>query len=82
MRKKSGSVPLSYCWREKKYSSVLRSARKPWKLTRNFSLICAHDAMDLGSNLVYQLATSFLRDMMNDLARVVSSPPDEAITAS
>jgi hypothetical protein len=38
--------------------------------------------MDLGGNLAYQLAVMFLRDMMNDLTRVVSSPPDEAIAAS
>jgi hypothetical protein len=66
----------------KKSSSVLRSAWKPWKLTRNFSLSCAHDAMDLGGSLAYQLAAAFMRDMMNDLARVVSSPPDKAIVAS
>jgi hypothetical protein len=38
--------------------------------------------MDLGGNLAYQLTVAFLRDMMNDLERVVSSPSDEAITAS
>jgi hypothetical protein len=38
--------------------------------------------MDLGGSLTYQLAAAFLRDMMNDLARVVLSPPDEAIVAS
>jgi hypothetical protein len=42
----------------------------------------AQDAMDLGGSLTYQLVVAFLRDMMNDLARVVSSPLDEAITAS
>jgi hypothetical protein len=46
------------------------------------SLGCAHDAMDLGDSLTYQLAVAFSRDIMNDLARVVSSPPDEAITTS
>jgi hypothetical protein len=37
--------------------------------------------MDLGGSLAYQLATAFSRDMMNDLTRVVSSPPDEGIAA-
>jgi hypothetical protein len=45
-------------------------------------LIYAHDAMDLGINLAYQLVVAFLRDMMNDLVRVISSPLDEAIAAS
>jgi hypothetical protein len=36
--------------------------------------------MDLG--LAYQLAAAFLSNMMNDLARVVSSPPNKAIAAS
>jgi hypothetical protein len=38
--------------------------------------------MDLDGSLAYQLAAAFSRDMMNDLVRVVSSPPDEAIAAS
>jgi hypothetical protein len=38
--------------------------------------------MDLGGSLAYQLANAFSRDMMNDLARVASSPPDEAIATS
>jgi hypothetical protein len=38
--------------------------------------------MDLGGSLAYQLAAAFSRDVMNDLARVVSSPLDEAITTS
>jgi hypothetical protein len=38
--------------------------------------------MDLGGSLAYQLTATFSRDMMNDLVRVVSSPPDEAITTS
>jgi hypothetical protein len=38
--------------------------------------------MDLGSSLTYLLAAPFLRDMVNDLERVVSSPSDEAIVAS
>jgi hypothetical protein len=38
--------------------------------------------MDLGGSLAYQLVAAFWRVMMNDLARVVSSPPDEAIAAS
>jgi hypothetical protein len=44
-------------------------------------LRCAYVAMDLGGNLVYQFAAAFLRDMMNNLARVVSSPPNVAIAA-
>jgi hypothetical protein len=48
----------------------------------NFSFNCVQDAMDLGGSLAYQLATAFLRDMMNDLVSIVSSPPDEAIAAS
>jgi hypothetical protein len=38
--------------------------------------------MDLDGSLAYQLAAAFSRDMMNDLASVVSSPPDESIAAS
>jgi hypothetical protein len=38
--------------------------------------------MDLGGSLAYYLTAAFLRDMMNDLVRVVSSPPDEAIVTS
>jgi hypothetical protein len=45
-------------------------------------LRCAQDAMDLDGSLAYQLVAAFSRDMMNDLARVVSSPPDETIMAS
>jgi hypothetical protein len=48
----------------------------------NFSLSCAHDAMDLGGSLAYQLAVAFLSYMMNDLARVILSSPNEAIAAS
>jgi hypothetical protein len=82
MRKKSDSVSLSYCWHDKKSSSLSRSAWKLWKLTRNFYLSCAHDAMHLSGSLAYQMTAAFSRDMMNDLARVVSSPLDEAIMAS
>jgi hypothetical protein len=45
-------------------------------------LRCAHDVIDLGGSLAYQLAAVFLSDMINDLVRVVSSPPNEAIAAS
>jgi hypothetical protein len=38
--------------------------------------------MDLGGTLAYQLATAFSSDMINDLARVVSSPLNKAIAAS
>jgi hypothetical protein len=82
LRKKSGNVSLLFCWHDKKSSSIVRYAWKPWKLTRNFSLSCVHDAIDLSGNLAYQLVAAFLRDMMNDLARVISPPSDEAITAS
>jgi hypothetical protein len=81
LRNKSGNVSLSYCWQEKKSSSVLTSAWKPWKLIRNFSFRCAHDVMDLEGNLAYQLVDAFSSDMINDLPSVVSSPPNEAIAA-
>jgi hypothetical protein len=42
----------------------------------------AHDVMDLGGSLANQLAAVFSSDMINDLVRVVSSPPNEAIAAS
>jgi hypothetical protein len=82
MRKKSDNVSLSYYWQEKKSSSILTFAWKPWKLTRNFSLSCAHDVIDLSGNLAYQLAIAFSSVMINDLVRVISSPPNEAIAAS
>jgi hypothetical protein len=82
MRKKSGNVSLLYYWQEKKFSSVLTSVWKPWKLTKNFSLSCAHDVMDLGGSLVYQLVAVLSSDMINDLARVITSPLNEAIAAS
>jgi hypothetical protein len=51
-------------------------------LTRNFSFNYAHDVIDLKGSLAYQLAAAFSSDMMMDLARVVSTPPNDAITAS
>jgi hypothetical protein len=45
-------------------------------------LNCAHDVIDLKGSLTYQLAATFLSDIMNDLVRVVSSPPNEVIAAS
>jgi hypothetical protein len=42
----------------------------------------AHDVIDLGGSHAYQLATALSSDMINDLAMVVSSPPNEAIAAS
>jgi hypothetical protein len=42
----------------------------------------AHDAMDLSGSLAYQLAAIFSSDVMNDLVRVVLSPPNKAIAAS
>jgi hypothetical protein len=38
--------------------------------------------MYLSGSLAYQLAAAFSRDMINDIARVVSSPLHEAIAAS
>jgi hypothetical protein len=38
--------------------------------------------IDLNGSLVYQLAVAFSSDIMNDLVRVVSSPPNKAIAAS
>jgi hypothetical protein len=38
--------------------------------------------IDLRGSLAYQLAAVFLSDIMNDLVRVVSSPPNEFIVAS
>jgi hypothetical protein len=37
--------------------------------------------MVLGCSLAYQFVVAPSSDMMNDLARVVLSPPDEAIAA-
>jgi hypothetical protein len=44
-------------------------------------LSCAHDLMDLGGSLAYQLAIAFSSDMINDLGRVILSPLNEAIAA-
>jgi hypothetical protein len=38
--------------------------------------------MDIGGRRAYQLVVTSSRDMIKDLARVVLSPPDEAIAAS
>jgi hypothetical protein len=51
-------------------------------LTRTFSFSCAHDMIDLGGSLAYQFATALSSEMMNDFARVVSSPPQDPIAAS
>jgi hypothetical protein len=48
---------------------------------RNFSFSCPQDVMDLGYSLAYQLVDAFSSDVMNDLARVILSPPAKAITA-
>jgi hypothetical protein len=45
-------------------------------------LSCAHDVIDLGDSLAFQLAATLSSDVINDLARVISSPPNEAIAAS
>jgi hypothetical protein len=37
--------------------------------------------MNLGCNLAYHLVAAPSSDMIKDFARVVSSPPDEAIVA-
>jgi hypothetical protein len=79
LQKKYGNVSLSYCWQEKKSSSLLTFAWKPWNLTSNFYLSYAHDVMDLGGSLAYQLATTFSSDMINDLARVIWSPQNDSL---
>jgi hypothetical protein len=61
---------------------VLIFAQKPWKLIRNFSFNWPQDVIDLGYDRVYQFAATLSSDMMNDLVRVVSSPPDKAIATS
>jgi hypothetical protein len=38
--------------------------------------------MDLSGSLAYQLVVAFSNDMINDLVRVVSSPPNETIATS
>jgi hypothetical protein len=38
--------------------------------------------IDLRGSFAYHLAAAFSSDMMKDFARVVSSPPNDAITAS
>jgi hypothetical protein len=38
--------------------------------------------IDLKGSLAYQLGAAFSSDMMNDLARVVKSQPNEDIAAS
>jgi hypothetical protein len=45
-------------------------------------LRCAHDVIDLGRSIAFQLGVAFSSDVINDLARVISSPPNEAIAAS
>jgi hypothetical protein len=82
LQKKSDRVSLSYCWHDRKSSFVLSSAWNTWKLTRNFSFRWYQDVIDVGSNIAYQFAATPSIDMINDLARVVSLPPDEAITTS
>jgi hypothetical protein len=52
------------------------------EIDKNFFFQLPQDVMDLGCSLAYQLAAAFLSDIVNDLARVVSSPLDEAIAAS
>jgi hypothetical protein len=61
---------------------VLSSAWKPWKLTRDFSFNWPQDVIDLDYNRAYQFIVALSSDMVNNLVRVVSSPPDEAIAAS
>jgi hypothetical protein len=81
LQKKSGSISLSYNSQEKKSSSVVISTWKPWKLTTNFSFSCAQEMIDLGGSLAYHFAAAFWSDMINDFTRVVSSLPNEALTA-
>jgi hypothetical protein len=48
----------------------------------NFSFNWAQDVIDLACSRAYQFTTTLSSDMMNDLVRVVLSPPDEAFAAS
>jgi hypothetical protein len=54
------------------------SGRYPWKLSKNLSRRLLQESMDNGDNLVYQVRAGPSRAMMNDLAIVASSPPDDA----
>jgi hypothetical protein len=62
--------------------SVLSSNWNPWKFNRNFSLSCCQEYIYLGGSLEYQFAVAPSREIMSDLARVSSSPPDEAMAVS
>jgi hypothetical protein len=48
---------------------------------RNFSFKWPQDEIGLSCDLTYQFAAMPSSDMMNDFARVVSFPPNEAIVA-
>jgi hypothetical protein len=48
---------------------------------RNFSLSCCKEYMHLCGSLKYQFVAAPLREIMIDLAKVASSPPDEAMAA-
>jgi hypothetical protein len=56
------------------------SGRYPWKLSKNLSRRLLQESMDNGGILVYQVRAGPSRAMMNDLAIVASSPPDDATT--
>jgi hypothetical protein len=49
---------------------------------RNFSFNWPQEVIDLGCSLTYQFAIALSCDMMNDLAKVVLFPHDEAIVVS
>jgi hypothetical protein len=51
----------------------------PWKFSKNSSRSAFHDSMDSGGSLVYHVRAGPSSATMNDLAMVVSSPPDDAI---
>jgi hypothetical protein len=61
---------------------MLSFAWNPWKFNKNFSLSCCQEYIHFGGSLEYQFVAVFSEEMMRDLARVVLSPPTEAMAAS
>jgi hypothetical protein len=51
----------------------------PYKFSKNLLQSAFHDSMDSGGSLVYHVKAGPSSAMMNDLAMVASSPPDDAI---
>jgi hypothetical protein len=58
---------------------MMSSTWNPWKFNRNFSLSRYHEYMHLGESLEYQFVVEYLREIMSDLKKVASSPPDEVM---